>query len=310
MTHEDSYFISKFENVTVRFKTAGDCEEIIKSKFIGEYCSTLSEELNYKGKIFIDLIHDYTKVKEPSSFISFDNGEYESIWNNEKSIISSTGKKQKIIIRHFQYTFDISKILVELEYTIKNLDSIKEETKELKYKSNLDDVLYLIKSIPIESIKRIHKLEKSKLVKNVLTKRIKRPENNDYYQLSYFTQNGKYFLFYGDHAEIEIIDSVKNIYSFNRHDSFTSFIFISPKEFFCIYENILSGERTVTAHHIINTIIDHYYQSVSVDLISDQIFTITHYLFGIDNVAAFYLKDQFLIHNFTQELMNLNKNKN
>lgn len=307
--HQDSYYTNKYDNVTVRIKTSGDCEEVVKSKFIGQYSSYLAKSMGYKGKIFIDLIHDYGNSMKPASFISFDNGSYESIWQGAARTIKSKEKKERIVIRQFQYSFELTKVLKELEYAILNLSLLKSDIRVKKHKGYLDDMFYFVHSISIEKIKKIHRMRESKLIQKVKNKRIRRPEEKGNSDLSYFAQNGKYYLFYKQRGNIEVIDSITNVYSFKRWDSFVSFVFISPKEFICVQDKLFENDRKISNRHVIDTVKEDYYQYITVSKLDEGVFTINHILFGIANIALYYLEDEVLIPDFRKELTEL-KNKN
>lgn len=309
--HQDRYFVSTFDNVEIRIKTAWDCEEVIKSKIIGEYCSNLAKALNYKENIFIDLIHDYGSSMTPASFIAFNNGNYTYNWQNETSTITRAKKKknrkQRIVIRQIKYTFTISEVLSQLEYAIQNLEYIKTSSQKIAHKGYLENMEYYFETIPLKEVNALSEAVLSQLVKQILEQRIFRPEENNIYQLSYFSQHGQFYLFYDEMESIQIIDSVLNIYSFNRVDSYVSFVFTSPNKFICVKKDFLETTGQVSRKHSIQTASDDYYRSIRVTQLNKDIYSIYHNHFGIMNHAVFFTENEKLISDFSSTLKALEK---
>ena len=131
LAHKDRTFISNVDNITLKFTTGRNTEEIQSSKFIAKYAAMLSKALSYNKEIYIDLVHDYMNWRNPNSFISINrcSNEY---WYHD-TIKSNSDKKNRIIITDIQHKFNISNILKLIEFAIKNESMIKNSSQLKAY---------------------------------------------------------------------------------------------------------------------------------------------------------------------------------
>src|SRR5690606_6553239 len=95
----------------------------------------LSKELNYSDPIFLDFNHHYTGDCYPTYFVSYDKGKIEYTWESgskEKDYL----KSNSIVLRQVSRQFDVIATLRLLEYSIKNISTIKSTQKQIEYNQN------------------------------------------------------------------------------------------------------------------------------------------------------------------------------
>ena len=210
--HQDFWMIKTFGKVKVRIKTGFNYEEINKAWIIGELTNKLANSYKYEDTIFLDFNHSYTGDVRPDYFISYDDGSIKQTWSGAETLYFLKGKA--LVVREVARRFDASATLKLVEYALTHLADVKKEQKPLEYNKNFCQ--WLINSIDTSKTTQIVKGTSSKLVSEIMNKKIYRPKNEkESNSISYFFSNNKYHVFYNDYnVKDSVLLVVDNIYQF------------------------------------------------------------------------------------------------
>lgn len=251
--HKDFWISADYGNVKVRVKTGFNYEEVNKAFIIGQLAEKLSRDLNYLAPIFLDFNHHYIEDCEPVYFISYDKGRIDYTWEsdiNEKDYL----KEDAIVVRQVSRQFNIISTLKLLEYSIKNISSIKASQKKIEYNQNYCQ--WKINSIGNNLIKEHLQTANSVWLNNILKLRIERPDKDFKYGISYYWQENKYHLFLRDYNMPDTtLASVDNIYDIKKFGGSSAVLFDSDSSFFFISQN---NRPAVSKRQVINNTYDNY----------------------------------------------------
>lgn len=246
-SHEDRYEIKDFGNIKIRIKTGYKYEEVNKVILIGKFAQGLSKRLNYTNQIFLDFQHFYVGYCEKSAyFISFDKGNY-GVGYREGKPEKDFLKKKSIVIRQSSNHFDLQNTLQLLEYSIININKIKNEQKDVVCNENYCN--WKIKSINNKEINKIINSPVSKIVFSFLNSKIYLTRNNS--KISYFLQNKNFTVTYKNKKnQLEEIIKLKNIYYFCKIDFETVILFETKNSFYYIHKNRISIKHYIPSPKI------------------------------------------------------------
>jgi hypothetical protein len=286
--HQDFWTFADYGNVKVRVKTGFDYEEINKAFIIGQLAEKLSKELNYSNPIFLDFNHHYTGDCNPTYFISYDKGKIEYTWESaskEKNYL----KSNSIVVRQVSKQFNVISTLRLLEYSIKNISSIKSSQKQIEYNQNYCQ--WIINSIDATLIKEQLQKASSALLNNIVKLRIERPDKNFKYGISYFWQDNKFHIFLRDYNKPDTtLASIENIYDLKKLGGSSAMVFDTDSSFFyvCQYNRPIVSQRQV----INNT--NDYYRPFKIENVGGDKFSI--YFYYYTNEVGLQPKERTLIY--------------
>lgn len=209
----DSFYKYQYDNVTVIIKTGYFNEEINNTKIIGQYASLLCKTFQHKEQVFLFFNHDYYPEDENKNpiFMSYQkNYIYEIIGlssdytRDYDSILLNN--EDKIVIQQFGFHYQIKGTLELLKFAIENTDILKKDLEKTF------DFGYNIKSINktiIDSVK--HK--DSKIVNEILENKVSITpldghQIDKYFNVSYYSQYGKYILI---DNKVTVIDTLNQV---------------------------------------------------------------------------------------------------
>ncbi len=187
--HQYKEFIFVYGNVTVRFRTGLNYEEINNAKIIGQYAALLSDSLNYNEPIFLDFIHNYGNDYQGSSYsyLNFGSDQYKNISHykkiyepfesdfaietipvseykedtihffKEEYTIDGIDQFDKIVLRQFGFHFDITETMNLISFAIMNKSQLSNLSLEDTLSSSIEGSYDIFNTIPknlIDSIKR------------------------------------------------------------------------------------------------------------------------------------------------------------
>lgn len=258
------YRTYQIDNVTIRFHTGPDSEEINNAKIIGQYTALLSEHLKYEKPIFLDFEHDYNNYSEETiCYLSYGTDTYEvinyqileyepelddsiyvtvaysntveSIENVEKDIhaVHGVNEDEKIVLRQFGFHFDLTESMSLVYYALNNRGQVQNLSRPDTLFRDSSKALYHLPSIPRKCIDSIISTS-SNYLEQFLEKKIYRSEDTIDRRVlycSYYLQYGKYMVFAGLHGEEAVLDTLDRIYSFTPIRPEGLFVFITPTEF-------------------------------------------------------------------------------
>lgn len=251
--HQDFWTSEDYGNVKVRVKTGFDYEEINKAFIIGQLAEKLSKDLNYTDPIFLDFNHHYTGDCNPTYFISYDKGKIEYTWESdsrEKNYL----KSNSIVLRQVSRQFDVIATLRLLEYSIKNITSIKSIQKQIEYNQNYCQ--WKINSIDTNLIKQQLQIANSDLLNNIVKLRIERPDKDFRYGISYYWQGNKFHLFLRNYNKSDTtLLGLGNIYDIKKFGGSSAMVFDTDSSFFYVSQY---NRPVVSQRHVINETHKHY----------------------------------------------------
>ncbi|MBS4065319.1 MAG: hypothetical protein KGZ74_12205 [Chitinophagaceae bacterium] len=250
--HQDFSMIRHFNKVKVIIATGFYYEEINKAWIIGELASRLVTKLNYQDSIVIYLNHDYTANNISDYFISFDNGSVKYPWHTD-SISKRLTSNNMILIMEINRSFNPANTLKSVEYSIRNLSSIKDNQKPLNYKKGYSQ--FLIMSIDTALTRKVTEQEPSPILNQILKTRVYREGSDldDNYETSYYFENNKYYIFsrYVSVDDYKVKDSVilciDNIYQFENMRYYGTIVFDSDNSFYFVGggNNLITSKRHI-----------------------------------------------------------------
>lgn len=251
--HQDFWTSTAYGNVKVRVKTGFDYEEINKAFIIGQLAEKLSKDLGYTDQIFLDFDHHYTGDCDPAYFISYDKGKIEYTWESgskEKDYL----KENAIVVRQVSKRFNVISTLRLLEYSIKNISSIKASQKQIEYNQNYCQ--WKINSIDTALIKEQLQQASSVSLNNIVKLKIERPDKDFKYGISYYWQDNKFHLFLRDYNKPDTtLASIDNIYDIKKFGGSSAMVFDSDSSFFYISQY---NRPIVSKRQVINNTYDYY----------------------------------------------------
>jgi len=242
--HEDFWVIRDYGNIKVRVKSGFDYEEINNAFIIGQLAQALVKDLGYSKQVFLDFDHYYTGDCEPDYFISFDDGEIKEPWNDKTKKNLLKGKA--LVVRQVARTFDVITSLKLLEYSVANLEMVKSTQRQIEYNKNYCN--WTINSIDTVLInKQVSQDNMSPLITNVFKLKIERPDKDFRNGISYYWQEGKYYVYHRKvgHAD-KVVLVLTCIYDFQKIESNINLIFDSDRAFYCI---TIDNDVVVSKHH-------------------------------------------------------------
>ncbi|MBK9359149.1 MAG: hypothetical protein IPN08_17525 [Bacteroidales bacterium] len=344
--HQDKYYTYEYDNVTVRFITGFFFEEINNAKIIGKYAALLSESMDYDEPVLLDFIHDYghTYQGKTFSFLNIGSEDYElvsyyrqdSVEENvyqmvpysdsvenlkdvikEVDIVTGINQQRKIVIRQFGFHFDITQTLNLLYYAIKNKADVTRLSRTDTLSSYLRNMYYRLESVSSSLIDSI-KYPVIPHVERTLQYKVYREEDSiDRHQLyySYFSKNGKFFVFAGIHDKEIILDTLNQVYSFNPIEYFPEllFVFETPDQMRKYDLNVIMDfEYRRSQKHKIPVDKNEYIMSINIEWLGDDIYLINYYHdLGITFKRLFYLEyDDVLIEDFDSYIKSYRKERN
>lgn len=348
--HQDRFFTYEYANVTVRFKTGFFFEEINNAKIIGQYAAYLSDSLGYEKPVLLDFIHDYGHSYEGEmfSFLNIGSEEYkmvsyyeliydslmdgnvyrmvsyhdsiEAIKDIKKEVYTMPriNKKKTIVIRQFGFHFDIIETMNLLHYAITNGDGVRQNTRRDTLPSYLRNMYYSFESIPSVMVDSI-KLCNTTLVERVLkTKVYNEVDSFDHNQLnySYYSQNGKFYIFAKPDNNKTVIDTLKQIYSFNPREFLFEkmlFVFETPNQMRVYNASSLTGDQFKRSKkHLVNIDPYVYVKSINIEWLGGDIYLVD-YSNGFVSLSVkklLYLRnDDVLIEGFEEYIDSYRKEK-
>ncbi len=212
-SHEDSFYKYKYDNVTVIIKTGYFNEEINNAKIIGQYASLLCEESQHKEQVFLFFNHDYYPDDENNNpiFMSYQkNYIYEILGfshDNKRDYDSILlNNEDKIVIQQFGFHYQIKETLELLKFGIENTNILKNDLERTF------DFGYNIKSIEKKIIDSVRN-ENSRIVNKILENKVSiKPQDgppvDKYFNVSYYSQYGKYILITNEETVIDTLNQV------------------------------------------------------------------------------------------------------
>ncbi|MES2838202.1 MAG: hypothetical protein V4667_11805 [Bacteroidota bacterium] len=249
LAHQDFFTIKDYGNVKVRILTGFKYEEINKAFIIGQLAEKLSSKLNYSEPIFLDFNHHYVDNCIPAYFISYDKGKIKyNHDSSDKEIDFLT--KNALIVRQVSRQFNTIATLNLIEYSIKNITSIKEQQQQIEYTENYCQ--WIINSIDTNLIKKHVKEPASILTNEILKFKIQRPVDDFNIGISYYFQNNSYKLYSKNiYNEITEIISLEYIYDILELEEVT-LIFDSDTTFYNIQLNPFGKKIEISSKKTIN----------------------------------------------------------
>jgi plasmid maintenance system killer protein len=340
--HKDRYFNYKFDNVSVRFKTGYRFEEIKNAQIIGQYAAILCKELRYKQTVLLDFIHDYGQSYKGKNFrfvnigsdvyntVSFyglahDNSNEEPVYQMipfskieeqdsgklEKLVHSSepVDNLQKVVIRQFGFHFDVNITLKLLHHAIMKPKDVINSTQKDSLHSYLPNMYYELNTIPKTKIDSICTL-KIQSVDEVIGQKIYAKQDTSVHSrltYSYYAQNNNYYFYVRQNNYETVLDTLKQIYSFElNNDNWESlFVFETPNSFKYYEYDRFNKEFTKSKRHEIQKDEHESIVFYNVNWISDDLFFINRSnCFDMSAIKIFpYLsRDDVLIHDFDSYL--------
>ncbi len=143
------YITHQIGNVTVRFFTGPDSEEINNAKIIGQYAVILSDSMDYEKPILLDFIHEYdSHHEETSSCLSYGADEYKKVGKHGYTV-PSINEKKKIIIRQFGFHFDVAETMKLLYYALNNQSQVQNLSRRVKIFRDSNETIYRLFTILI-----------------------------------------------------------------------------------------------------------------------------------------------------------------
>jgi len=141
-----------------------------------------------------------------------------------------------------------------LEYSIKNIYSIKTSQKQIEYNQNYCQ--WKINSIDTVLIKEQLKKTNSGLLTKTIKLRIERPDKDFKYGISYYWQDNKFHLFIRDYNKSDTtLASIDNIYDIKKFGSSSALVYDSDSSFFYISQY---NRPMVSKRQVINNTYDYY----------------------------------------------------
>ncbi len=337
----------KIGNVTVRFFTGTDSEEINNAKIIGQYAAILSDSMSHEKPILLDFIQeDYSNHEETSSHSSYGKDKYEIIKyqkleyepllddsaytivfysdinesseNVEKDVyaIPAIDESNKIVIRQFGFHFDLTETMNLLYYALNNQSQVQNLTKSDTLFRDSSEVFYRLGSIPQKYIDSIISTPSHHLDQLLDTKIYRDMDTMDrrviYY--SYFLQQGKYIIFAGLHGKETVLDTLDKIYSFNPTRPEALFVFETPTQFSMYKLNPyrfpeISGKQF--KKHIIPIDPNEFTLLPNIEWLGEDIYLINYYRMYEGWRRFPYLeKEDVLIEDFEEFINSYRKGKN
>ncbi len=261
--------MNDFGNIQTRIKTGYDFEQINIVKMIGKLSNQLSEELNYRGPIFLDFNHAYIGDIKPDYFISYGKGQIKYTWTNDKQ--KSPLKRNGIVIRQVSHEFDIEATLKLVEYSISNINAIKKGQNEITYEQNYCQ--WKIRSIDTLEIQSILNYGLSEEINRILARKtyLNNPDWN--FGVDYFYQNQQFHFLVKAYNGVKdtVALSTKSIFQIVEIDSGTEIVFDSDSTFYCI--GWRGNERVISKRHTLKLVKGNF-QTYKVKNIGDDLVSI------------------------------------
>lgn len=228
--HRDFWISRNYGNVKVRVTTGFFYEEINKAFIIGQLAEKLSKDLNYTKPIFLDFQHNYIDYCNPIYFLSYDKGKYEykkGFSSKKRELLD----KKSIVIRQIAQQFNVQYTLRILEYSIKNISTLKSLQKQIRNRQYFANCK--VNSIDSTFINKALQISNSIEINNILKQKIVKPDDDLKNGISYYWQENKFYLFLRRQNKPDtILTSFENIYFYRNIDATTAILFDSDSSFF------------------------------------------------------------------------------
>lgn len=245
--HQDFYVTKTYGKVTVRFHTGFHYEEINKAFIIGQYCNLYLEKYTKNTQeILLDFDHDYTEDFTPNYFINYGKGEWISFYSNGSDKCEPELKKEDIIIKQVAREFDIQETLKLLEYSVNNIESIKNEQKSIKFLKGFGRGIE-INSIDTNTTKQIVKGIFSENLKKVVTVKMSRTDSKNV--INYYAYNNEFTVFKGETA-LKTFKKIKHFLVISKNEVL---VFPTKYQFFYIKYDEKSGKTIVQTNFLTGT---------------------------------------------------------
>ena len=257
--HQDFRTTVDHGNVRTSIVTGFKFEEINKVNIIGELAEKLASKLHYSEPIYLDFWHDYARWRGPIQFVSFEKDGFDP----------EVFDKECIVIRFEASDFNVENALKLLEYSIENLQRIKDIQGEVKY---LTSEIYLT-SIDTAHINEALRSPKSSLVKQLMNLKIQRPEDVDVQGFSYYWQSSKYHFYEKTDTIQKEGLTINEIRFILRSKDNSLLIFETDSSFYFVSDNL---KDKVSSRHVIPNA-PRYLKPFDVGRTDDDSFTISFY---------------------------------
>ena len=315
----DSFYKYKYDNVTVIIQTGHFNEEVNNAKIIGQYASLLCEKSEYQEQVFLFFGHDYypddlnnitIAMSYQSNYIYEILGFSPDYINDYDSILMNN--ERKIVIQQFGFHFHIKETIELVNFAIENTEVLK---RKLESRSISGKEIKSINKTKIDSIRRADsKVVNSILETKVDIKPLDYPPKNAHYEVTYFSQNGKYIIIDFEETIIDTLDQVLIIECIN--DLPTQYIVVlESKESLLIFSRGVLDISNYTRSQDFNPKFDNTRENLSEMILTPLKFDVLLiefadlYQMKNDTKLIYLLQEDVLITNL-MDFINENKTKN
>jgi len=237
--HTDLSMRDTSRNVIAEINTGFDYEEHEKLYIAAKYISFLSEERNYKERIFIDFEHTYVDRSVERYFISYLKETIKTTPNKENT---SPFRKPNsgLVIKVIASQIDIISLVKLADFAIVNKAFVEAQQQKVDFEYRYWNWHKI--SINEGCIEEILDLENNSLIDKVFDICVEREvkpyigssnyNNND---VTYYFQNGKYVIIAkGYQGEECKIMELENIYQLSYTEFYDYLVFENPSSFYMV----------------------------------------------------------------------------
>lgn len=248
--HVDKSISKTYGNVKVYLRTGFDYAEFDKIKIVGKLSEVLSKRLKYKDTIFIEYIHDYTDVYTDDLYLlEYNNTDFKFLYGI-KDNYKKTVNKNGLSVRINANKINIVNILKLVEFAIIN----KEKTntyiakKSVKHNHIEDRTLLepLIVNLTDDKIIKDIKLSQSKVINDVISKKIPIKEAKPYGLQIYWINDTFVFEYNHLHNDNEILLEIKDYYYRISPNNDEILIFIDKNSFYFLDQTHENNKDLIT----------------------------------------------------------------
>lgn len=206
--HKNIIITQSYGNVEVIFSTGYYYEEINKALIIGQYAEELSKSLNFNNQITLFFKHNIGNYKE--KYYQLNNSLNKNINPGE------------VFLDMKDEEFDVLDILKLVEYSIANINNLKDL-----------DGLVIIEQNKNKKSKRIQKVVENKIYRPTIVNELKTPDNG----ISYFYKDDKFHVYHKENEVEKILFDFLNVYQISKIDDYSLLIFDTKESFYHLTNN-------------------------------------------------------------------------
>lgn len=236
--HKDILVNEYYGNVNVLLRTGFQYSEIEKIKIIGKLSEKLCTKLHFKDRLFVEYIHDYTKIyskdiykfEDRTTSIGFMDGLRSKYIKKESKGVS---------VRINADNVNITNVLRLIEYAINNRKNLDEKLTDVllidRWGDNDTELEFKIRAIPVELLRQIFD-SKSDIIQDVITNKIFISSEN-IIGIDFYWTNDKFVIEYKFREEpVEKLLEVEDFYYFIRY-GYSILVFLNTDDFYLVLPN-------------------------------------------------------------------------